>query len=66
MEFRWAILPLIVVGKVLKEPDMVHSYIQTAADVARNHLPIAVQFVGNVPVGSLPPRPCKAANSDPS
>ena len=58
--------PLIVVGKVPKESDMIHSYIQTAADAARNHSLIAVLFGGNVPVGSLPPHPCKAANSDPS
>ena len=65
VEFRWAIRPLIVVGKVPKESGKLHSYIQTAADAARNHSLIAVLFVGNVPVGSLPQHPCKAANSDP-
>lgn len=66
VEFRWVIPPLIVVGKVPKESGKFHSYIQTAADAARNHSLIAVLFVGNVPVGSLPLHPCKAANSDPS
>lgn len=66
-EFRWATPPLIVVEKVLKESDKLHSYIQTAADAAPNHLLVAVLLLAGIaPVGSLLPHPCRAASSDPS
>ena len=64
---QWVIPPLIVVEKVPKGTDKLHSYIQTAADAAPNHSPVAVLYlVDIVPVGSLLPRLCKAASSDPS
>lgn len=59
--------PLIVVEKVWKEFDKLHSYIQTAADAAPSHSLIAgLLFVGIALVGSPLPHPCKIANSDPS
>lgn len=65
-EFRWAIPPLIVVGKVSKGFDKLRSYTQAAADAARNRSLVAVLlFVRVVPVGSLLPHPCRAASCDP-
>ena len=59
--------PLIVVGKVPRRFDKVHSYTQIAADAAPIHLLVAVLlFVGIALVGSLLPHPCKIARSDPS
>lgn len=64
-ESQWATPPLIVVEKVLKEFDRLHSYIQIAADAVPNHSPVAVLLlVGTVPAGSL--HPYKIASSDPS
>lgn len=66
-EFQWAIPPLIVVGKVLKEFDKLRSHIQIEADAAPNHLLVAVLYSVNIAlVDSLLPHLCKVASSYPS
>ena len=66
-ESQWVIPPLIVVEKVPNWLDKLRSYIQTAADAAPIHSPVAVlYFVRIARVGSLLPHLNMTASSDPS